>query len=49
VPIDYFPDDDPNRRPRNRWKSSAHLLYGNWINEVYQTTSFELDQIGRTR
>ncbi|SIS73246.1 homoserine O-succinyltransferase [Phaeovulum vinaykumarii] len=47
VPCNYFPDDDPTRRPLNRWRSHAHLLYGNWINEIYQTTPFEMDLIGR--
>ena len=46
VPRNYYPDDDPSRPPQNRWRSHAHLLYGNWINEIYQTTPFELDQIG---
>ena len=32
--------------PQNRWRSHAHLLYGNWINEIYQTTPFQLDNIG---
>jgi len=47
VPRDYYPDDDPSRMPPNRWRSHAHLLYGNWINEIYQSTPFELDAIGR--
>lgn len=47
VPANYFPDDDPARPPANRWRSHAHLLYGNWINEIYQTTPFELNDIGR--
>ncbi len=47
VPANYYPDDDPSRRPLNRWRSHAHLLYGNWINEIYQSTPFEMDQIGR--
>ena len=47
VPINYYPDDDPTRTPQNRWRSHAHLLYGNWINEIYQTTPFEMDEIGR--
>jgi homoserine O-succinyltransferase len=46
APVDYFPDNDPTQQPRSRWKSSAHLLYGNWINEVYQTTPFNLDDVG---
>ena len=45
-PAHYFPDDDPTRAPRNRWRSHAHLLFGNWLNEVYQTTPFELEAIG---
>ncbi|MFC7703395.1 homoserine O-succinyltransferase [Plastorhodobacter daqingensis] len=46
VPINYFPDDDPAKKPLNRWRSHAHLLYGNWINEIYQTTPYDLAQIG---
>jgi homoserine O-succinyltransferase len=46
VPINYYPDDDPARMPLNRWRSHAHLLYGNWINQIYQSTPFELDEIG---
>ncbi|WP_179379448.1 homoserine O-succinyltransferase [Jannaschia marina] len=47
VPGNYYPDDDPARRPLNRWRSHAHLLYGNWINEIYQTTHFDMEMIGR--
>jgi len=46
VPVNYYPDDDPSRAPTNRWRSHAHLLYGNWINEIYQTTHFDLNRIG---
>jgi homoserine O-succinyltransferase len=46
VPVNYYPDDDPTRPPLNRWRSHAHLLYGNWINEIYQSTPFEPEQIG---
>lgn len=47
VPINYYPDDDPSQTPQNRWRSHAHLLYGNWINEIYQTTPFDMNEIGR--
>ena len=46
VPMNYYPDNDPSQKPFNRWRSHAHLLYGNWINEMYQTTPFDLDEIG---
>ena len=46
VPVNYYPNDDPSKAPLNRWRSHAHLLYGNWINEIYQSTPFDMDQIG---
>lgn len=46
VPSNYYPNDDPARTPSNRWRSHAHLLYGNWINEIYQTTEYDLSRIG---
>ncbi|MEM9756390.1 MAG: homoserine O-succinyltransferase [Pseudomonadota bacterium] len=45
-PVNYFPGDDPGATPTNRWRSHAHLLYGNWINEIYQTTPYDLAAIG---
>jgi len=46
VPANYYPNDDPTKQPMNRWRSHAHLLYGNWINEIYQTTHFDMRKIG---
>ena len=46
VPGNYYPDDDPARTPQNRWRSHAHLLYGNWVNQIYQTTPYDMDKIG---
>lgn len=46
LPHHYYPDDNPELRPVNRWRSHAHLLYGNWINEIYQTTHFDITKIG---
>ena len=46
VPCNYYPDDDPAKTPLNRWRSHAHLLYGNWINEIYQSTPYDLNAIG---
>ncbi|MEX0339756.1 MAG: homoserine O-succinyltransferase, partial [Arenibacterium sp.] len=46
LPFNYFPGDDPLGAPQNRWRSNAHLLYGNWINQIYQTTPFDMDKIG---
>jgi homoserine O-succinyltransferase len=49
VPHGYYPDDDPARQPLNRWRSHAHLLFGNWINQVYQTTPYDMQDIGTGR
>jgi homoserine O-succinyltransferase len=46
LPVNYYPDNDPARTPQNRWRSHAHLLYGNWINQIYQTTPYEIEDIG---
>ncbi len=48
TPRNYFPNNDPQRPPENRWRSHAHLLFANWINEVYQTTPYDLEAIGRS-
>lgn len=43
IPRNYFKDDDPNNDPVVRWRSSATLLYTNWLNYyVYQETPFDL-------
>lgn len=47
IPHNYFPDDDPKKPPLNRWRSHAHLLFGNWINNMYQTTPYSIDLIGQ--
>ena len=46
-PINYFRDDDPQKTPENRWRSHGHLLYGNWVNEIYQTSPFDMNDIGK--
>ncbi len=47
VPCNYYPDDDPTQNPLNRWRSHAHLLYGNWVSEIYLTTPFDQSLIGQ--
>lgn len=46
VPENYFPDNDPEKSPVVRWRSSAYLLFANWLNYyVYQETPFDLTEI----
>ncbi len=45
-PVNYFPDDDPNKQPLVSWRAHAHLLFSNWLNYyVYQETPYDLNQI----
>ena len=46
IPVNYYPKDDPTQMPENRWRSHAHLLFGNWINRIYQTTPYDVAEIG---
>jgi len=46
LPAHYYPGDDPAAKPLSRWRSSGHLLYGNWLNMIYQTTPFDIRDIG---
>lgn len=43
MPINYYPDNDPTKRPVLSWRSHANNLYTNWLNYyVYQNTPYEL-------
>ncbi len=46
-PENYFPENNPLFAPENRWRSHAHLLYGNWINQIYQTTPFNIQEVSK--
>lgn len=42
LPLGYFPNNDPSKKPLNSWRSHAHLLFSNWLNYyVYQETPYE--------
>lgn len=45
-PANLYPNGDTSAEPENRWRSHAHLLFQNWINEIYQTTPYDLSEIG---
>jgi len=46
IPVNYYPNDDPEQTPVVRWRSHANLLFANWINYyVYQETPYDLSQI----
>ena len=47
VPVNYFPTDDDTKEPLVTWRSSANLLYSNWLNYfVYQSTPYDIETVG---
>ena len=45
LPHDYFPDNNPDIMPPVTWRAHRTLLFGNWINMIYQGTPFDLDKL----
>ena len=45
IPKNYFPNNDPRETPVNCWRPYAFLLFGNWLNDLYQSTPFNLSDI----
>ena len=44
MPVNYYPDNDPNQKPELIWRSHANNIYTNWLNYyVYQTTPYDLE------
>lgn len=45
LPVNYYPDDDCNRKPMLSWRSHANNLDTNWLNYyVYQITPYDLNE-----
>jgi homoserine O-succinyltransferase len=43
-PKNYYQDENPEKPPVVRWRSSGNLLFTNWLNYyVYQETPYDLD------
>ena len=44
IPLNYYPEDNPDIPPKATWRSHGHLLFSNWLNYcVYQQTPYDLD------
>jgi len=50
LPVNYYTDNDPSKGVILRWRSSATLMYTNWLNYyVYQETPFDIGLISSIR
>ena len=48
IPVNYF-EDVALSKVTNCWRGNAHLLYHNWLNDVYQMTPYHLADIPKMR
>ena len=47
VPLNYYPNDDPTKKPVVCWRTYGHQFFANWLNYyVYQETPYRLEEIG---
>ncbi len=45
-PYNYFPDGDTNKPPLVQWRSTANIIFTNWLNYfVYQQTPYDLSTL----
>lgn len=46
MPVNYYPNNNPNEKPLMQWQSTANLFFSNWLNYyVYQETPYNLEEI----
>ena len=46
MPKNYYPNNDVTKEPLLQWRSTANMLYSNWLNYyVYQATPYEWNKI----
>lgn len=45
IPYNYYPDDDPSKKPNLSWRLSSNALYSNWLNIVYEGTPYDLTEL----
>lgn len=46
IPKNYFPNNNINEIPLVKWRGSANIVFGNWLNYcIYQNTPFMIENI----
>ena len=46
IPKNYFPQDNIKNEPLVKWRGSANIVFGNWLNYcIYQNTPFIIENI----
>ena len=46
MPYNYYPDDDPAKKPEMIWRNVGTLMFTNWLNYfVYQKTPYDINSL----
>ena len=46
IPKNYYPGDDPSKKPILSWRAHCNTMYSNWLNYyVYQATPYDVNKI----
>lgn len=45
TPVNYFRNNDPTQPPVNRWRAHARALYANILDQIYQRTPYDIEEI----
>lgn len=50
IPKNYYPQDDPSKKPVLSWRAHANTLYSNWLNYyVYQITPYDFVEVNEDK
>ena len=45
IPVNYYPENNPEKTPVLSWRSGSNCIYSNWLNFVYQETPYNLEEL----
>ena len=45
IPLNYYPENNPEKTPVLSWRSGSNCIYSNWLNFVYQETPYNLEEL----
>ena len=45
IPLNYYPENNPEKTPVLSWRSGSNCIYSNWLNFVYQETPYRLEEL----
>ena len=45
IPLNYYPENNPEKTPVLSWRSGSNSIYSNWLNFVYQETPYRLEEL----